>query len=153
MQMKKVLALAAMTLSITLGANAYAADQAQASEQSVRELMALTGAGKIGIQVMQNMLASMKKMAPQAPESYWAELMKEANPDELVNLSVPIYQKHFTEEEVQEIIKFYKTPTGQKMLRELPQVMQEGMAAGQQWGQQVAMKALEKIKLQQGKKP
>lgn len=43
----------------------------------------------------------------------------------------PIYARHFTAAELRELVAFYRTPTGQKMQRELPQVMAEfvqGMA-------------------------
>ncbi len=38
-----------------------------------------------------------------------------------------IYAKHFTAEELREMVNFYRSPVGQKALRELPQVMAETM--------------------------
>jgi uncharacterized protein len=40
---------------------------------------------------------------------------------------VPVYQKHFTKGDIDTLIAFYSTPTGQKMLRELPEIMSEAM--------------------------
>ncbi|MEO8726156.1 MAG: DUF2059 domain-containing protein [Acidobacteriaceae bacterium] len=51
--------------------------------------------------------------------------------DGIIGLAVPIYQKHYTDGEISEIIAFYSTPTGQKMITEAPQMMGEifaGMA-------------------------
>lgn len=118
----------------------------QATDNSIRELMALTGAGNLGVQVMQNMLPALKQLVPQAPESFWTEVSKEMNPDEIVSLIVPIYRKHFTEDEIQETLAFYRSPTGRKVIQTLPQVMQESMAAGQQWGQMLAQRVLSKAK-------
>ncbi len=42
---------------------------------------------------------------------------------------VPAYQKHFTKGDMDALIAFYSTPTGQKVLRELPAVTAEGMQA------------------------
>lgn len=39
----------------------------------------------------------------------------------------PIYNKHFTESELNDLIAFYQSPTGQKYLSLMPQVTQEAM--------------------------
>jgi hypothetical protein len=118
----------------------------QASEATVKEFIAVTGAGNLGVQVMQNMLPSLKRLVPSAPESFWTDFMHEVKPEDLEALLVPIYQKNFTENEIRETIKFYRSPTGQKVIRQLPKVMQESMAVGQVWGQQLAQRVIEKAK-------
>ena len=40
---------------------------------------------------------------------------------------IPIYSKHFTESELRDMISFYRTPTGQKMIRTMPDVVVESM--------------------------
>ena len=45
--------------------------------------------------------------------------------DGIIDLSVPIYQKHYTDAEISEIIAFYSTPTGQKTITEAPKMMGE----------------------------
>ncbi len=56
-------------------------------------------------------------------------MMKEAPFDEMVEATVPAYQKHFTKGDMDALIAFYSAPTGQKVLRELPAVTAEGMEA------------------------
>ncbi len=46
----------------------------------------------------------------------------------LIDLIVPIYQRHFTGADVDAMIAFYSTPSGQKVVRELPAVTMEFMA-------------------------
>lgn len=41
-----------------------------------------------------------------------------------------IYKDAFTELELRDVIAFYRTPTGQKVLLKLPEVMQQGAAVG-----------------------
>jgi hypothetical protein len=48
-----------------------------------------------------------------------------------------IYARRFTAEELRQVTDFYRTPTGEKFIREQPEVMKESMALGQQWGQAV----------------
>jgi len=42
--------------------------------------------------------------------------------DGLMEEIIPIYDEHFTETEIQEIVAFYETPIGQKLLEESPDV-------------------------------
>lgn len=41
------------------------------------------------------------------------------------NVFTPVYAKHFTDEDLRAMIAFYRTPTGQKTIKELPQIMSE----------------------------
>ena len=50
--------------------------------------------------------------------------------DEMVEAVVPIYRRHLSKSDVDEMIRFFGGPVGQKLLREQPQMMQEGMQAG-----------------------
>ena len=50
--------------------------------------------------------------------------------DEMVEAIVPIYRRHLTRSDVEEMIRFFGGPVGQKLLREQPQMIQEGMRAG-----------------------
>jgi hypothetical protein len=42
---------------------------------------------------------------------------------------ITVYQKHWTKGDVDNMIAFYSTPTGQKILTEMPQTMAEAMQA------------------------
>jgi len=54
--------------------------------------------------------------------------------DEMVDAMVPIYQKHLSREDIGAILAFYSSPVGQKLLREQPAMMQEGMKVGGEIG-------------------
>jgi len=47
--------------------------------------------------------------------------------DEMMDAMVPTYQKHFTRGELDALTAFYSSPTGQKILREMPAIMSEAM--------------------------
>lgn len=40
---------------------------------------------------------------------------------------VPVYQKHFTKGDIDNLVAFYSSPTGEKILREMPSVMADAM--------------------------
>src|SRR5580692_5141897 len=47
--------------------------------------------------------------------------------DEMVQAMAPVYQKHFTKGDIDNLIAFYSSPTGEKLLREMPSIMADGM--------------------------
>jgi uncharacterized protein len=55
------------------------------------------------------------------------DLIKGMPMDELTQAMIPAYQKHFTHGDIEAMNTFYSSPVGQKVLEELPAVMQEGL--------------------------
>jgi uncharacterized protein len=55
------------------------------------------------------------------------DMMKQMPFDEMMDAMIPAYQKHFTKGDMDALTAFYSAPTGQKILRELPAIMAEGM--------------------------
>jgi hypothetical protein len=47
--------------------------------------------------------------------------------DEMMQAVSPVYQKHFTKGDIDSLVAFYSSPTGEKMLREMPTIMTEAM--------------------------
>jgi hypothetical protein len=58
------------------------------------------------------------------------DLLKNMPMDEFTQAMIPAYQKHFTHGDIEAMNTFYSSAVGQKVLQELPAVMQEGMQAG-----------------------
>ncbi len=57
------------------------------------------------------------------------EMFKNMPIDEMIDVMVSVYQKHWTKGDVDNLIAFYSTPTGQKVQNEMPQTMAEAMQA------------------------
>ena len=70
--------------------------------------------------------------------------------DELTNEVAKIYATHFTEPELKELLAFYKTPVGVKLIAEQPKVGEEGIKFAQDWANgltdQVIAKMREELK-------
>jgi hypothetical protein len=45
--------------------------------------------------------------------------------EDVLRDTIPIYQSHFTEADLEQILAFYSSPTGQKVLKEMPAMMAE----------------------------
>lgn len=57
------------------------------------------------------------------------DLVKNMPMDELIQAMIPAYQKHFTKGDIEAMNTFYSSPVGQKVIEELPAVIQEGSQA------------------------
>ena len=51
--------------------------------------------------------------------------------DGLLDDMVPVYQRHLSKSDVDAMVGFYSTPTGQKILQEMPAMTRDGMQAMQ----------------------
>ena len=94
----------------------------------------------------QALIENYQKTYSKVDSPFWQEFSQEINPEELVNLTVPIYDKYFTWDEIRQLINFYETPTGKKIISTLPAIMDEAMNAGQAWGRAISEKILKRLK-------
>ena len=74
------------------------------------------------------------------------ELLSKEVMGSLVDLLVPIYKNHFTEQDLKEAIELYKTPIGKKISEKTPIIAQETMQASMKWGMELAEKMQKYLK-------
>lgn len=55
------------------------------------------------------------------------EMVSDMPWDEMIDAMVPTYQRHLTKGDVDALVAFYSSPTGQKIIREMPSMMAEAM--------------------------
>jgi hypothetical protein len=131
--------------------------EAAASARNVRQGLPANAATREQVmtlldlmQVRRNMataMDSMKQIMKQGAEQSFRSKIPNPNPkqlealhgmiddidvplDEMIDAVVPIYQRHFTSADVEELVRFYSSPVGQKLLNEQPKMLQESMQAG-----------------------
>jgi len=76
------------------------------------------------------------------------DMLKTFPVDEMLDAMIPVYQKHWTKGDVDAMVAFYSTPTGQKILRELPTTMAEAMQAMQSIMQKRMSGMMERVQQQ-----
>lgn len=82
------------------------------------------------------------------PEEFWTGLHEEIggiSMELLVDMLTPIYAKYLTQEDLEQIIAFYESPAGKKMVSVLPALTTEAMEVGQAWGEAIGEKLMERI--------
>lgn len=106
-----------------------------AKQATINELLNVINFDKV---INESIDASMKGLEQMLPglAKHQTELRnfynKTINPQQLRNDVTTIYAEIFTEQELKDLITFYKTPTGQKALQKLPEIMQRSMQLAQQ---------------------
>lgn len=140
-------------MSSIIIAIALAATAPSMKEADIRRLMELTGMGALGSQVTTQVMNSFKTAFPKVPEADWTELERAQNPSELVTLIVPVYDRHFSHEEIKQLIGFYETPLGQKLLKELPGVTQESLTLSENWGRKMGQRVMNRLEAKGYKLP
>ena len=141
--------MAGLLLAANVGV-AAAATGAPPSAQQVHDLFKLMHMDQRMMQMGTQMSVFMQKALPCVPASYWNGFIDSTNAKELLDRMVPIYQQHFTAEDMDGLLKFYRSPLGQKVINEMPQTMAEGMKIGQEWGRARGMQMVAALQ-EQGK--
>lgn len=95
--------------------------------------------------MLDNMSTTYKTSLPDVPGEFWDAMKAEMKIDELIELIIPIYAKHYSDEEVIQLIAFYKTPLGKKVTEKLPLITQEAYVAGEEWGRKIGEKIVKKL--------
>lgn len=117
-----------------------AADTEAAKVADIRRLLDLTGTRDMVDGMKSSMMEQFRRNAPGMPDGMLTELMAELKADDLVESMIPVYSKHFTGADIKQLIAFYQSPFGKKVLREMPQIITESNEVGARWGEGVVQR-------------
>jgi uncharacterized protein len=83
-----------------------------------------------------------------------ANLQKEytSRASELSDMTAKIYAEHFTEAELKDMLSFYQSPLGRKMVIEEPKVVEESMIRAGEWGDLLAEDVVAKMRAEMKKR-
>jgi uncharacterized protein len=82
------------------------------------------------------------------------QLHKEYTPKraEIITIVARAYARHFTEQEMKQMITFYKSPLGQKMLKEEPAAADESFKDAQEWANTLSETVMARFRSEMAKK-
>lgn len=111
----------------------------------IRKLMELTGAGEQARQAISNLLNQLRQRAPQVDDKFVEDIMKEVKIEELLDIMVPVYDRHLTHDDVKAQIAFYSSPAGQRVLKAQPGIAADRITVQQGWVQKINQKIRAKL--------
>jgi hypothetical protein len=94
----------------------------QMIQQQLQQQWKQTSA-KFGGQLTPDQEAGLEKLM----QKYMTQAMNVYSVDEMISDMIPVYQRHFTKDDVNALTAFYSTPAGQHMLALQPVIMKEYM--------------------------
>jgi hypothetical protein len=65
--------------------------------------------------------------------------------DELIDVMIPVYQKHLTKGDIDALVAFYSSPAGQKFIKEMPAITSESMQAASGIIQKMSANAMQRV--------
>lgn len=71
---------------------------------------------------------------------------------EILNQVAVLYAQRFTEQELKDVVAFYKTPTGKKFVSEEPVVIEQSLGAAQAWSQKLSEEVLSRFRAEMKKR-
>ncbi len=75
-----------------------------------------------------------------------------ARSGELMNDAARIYASHFTEPELKQLLTFYQSPLGQKVIAEEPKAADESMAMAGSWADNLSEEVINKMRAEMKKR-
>jgi len=153
--MIKAIIGAALTSCFLVSLSCMAAD-APPSEASIKQLLEVSHAHQLVDSMMGQIDGMMKNAMGQATQGqkvdpatqqeidkFEADMMVEMKNvlewSKLEPMYVRVYQKSFNQQEIDGLVAFYKTPTGQALINKMPVVFQNTMTEVQQMMQPMMM--------------
>ena len=122
-----------------------------AKDAAIRHLLEITGVSKEGEDIAagwtDRVHTGMSRAIPpdQLPkfmETFTAKFNASAPPSAITDAMVAIYARHFSIEDIQGVTKFYESPLGQRMVKEMSDVSRESQTVGLQMDQKIVMQVL-----------
>ena len=147
-----------LVLCIIVVSPAFGEELTNEKKDEIKNLMEITGATEIGEMfsrtIIQKMTELLKKTNPNTTTKAFTIVEEEVNAlikEEMIvkgsfyEKIYPIYHKYLTLNDIRELIDFYKSPVGEKIITVLPILTQESIIAGQSWGQHLGPLIQERI--------
>jgi len=117
----------------------------KAKRQEIETMLKLTGMERIADQMMAQMIQGMSVNMKGVPPEFWRRFSQKIHTSELIEKIIPLYDKYYTLEDLRAVNAFYSSPAGQRVLQTLPQIMQESMKIGQEWGREIGERAAAEV--------
>jgi uncharacterized protein len=149
--LSRILSAASFALGLALAGVPAGAQQPQplkpvspAAMAAAREILTMKNAGAMYSNAVPNIVQQTKDALLQANLNYQKDLNEVAvivaqslagREKEIGEAMAKIYGNEFTEQELKDLVTFYKSPLGQKLLATEPRAIQFSMSYMNQWAQ------------------
>jgi len=129
-------------------ANSQVTQHSQTKKQDISKLLEVMDAKSQATQMFDIMLPDMQKALPGVPAEFWSKFKTGIKRAKFVEMLVPIYDKHFSHEDIKNLIEFYESPMGKKLVKVTPLLNKDSYQVGAKWGEELAKDITVELKKQ-----
>ncbi|MDP9956800.1 hypothetical protein J2X97_002459 [Epilithonimonas hungarica] len=109
----------------------------QNKQEKVKELISLSGTFTLSKKVEAELISRYRKRYENVPDSAWKSIEPKINIDELINEVADIYGSKLTEKEIDQLLVFYKSDLGKKVIQNAPIIMTQIQTSSSNWATKV----------------
>lgn len=140
---------------VAFGAAAGAQQPSATAVQTAKEIVKATGATALFNPLIPGVIGQAKNLFLQQNPALAKDLNEIADQmradlaprfEELTSEVARLYATHFTEAELKEVLAFYKTPIGTKLIAEQPKVGEESLKFAQDWANKLSDQVIAKMR-------
>lgn len=126
-----------------------------------KELIALKGAAQMFnpipagvIMQVRNQLVQTNTNVAKDIDEVALKLAGELNPrvSEILDNAAKLYATQFSEQELKDVLAFYKTPAGQKVISQEPRVLDASVRFADEWAQKLSQEVMDKMRTEMKKR-
>jgi len=133
-------------ISVVLSPSDKISAQMTEEQKNIKRLVELTRVDLIVKDITMETIKKLEFSFPQVSPDVIREFINRVDTDKAVeDILVPIYERYFSPSEIEELLRFYESPVGKKMMTVRPQIMQEAIGAVQQWGHSQAKEFIRQL--------
>ena len=119
--MKKLFIITMLVFSISI--TVFSAETPK--QKKIKELFQVMDIQETTNEMSQMMLNDTGNMKLSKNQKAAMQKEMQSMMDYVLNKQAELYDKHFTEQEIDDILNFYKTPAGKKIIEETPKITKE----------------------------
>ncbi len=130
-----------------------ATEEARKEAQALTEMIGVSRQTQQLVAIMRGQMIQLVMRSGSKPQDEATKIVDEvlmpdftAQEADLTASIIDVWATNFTLDDLKALRAFYATPLGQKLIATLPAVTQQGMQAGQAWGQRIYQSSIQKHK-------
>jgi uncharacterized protein len=118
--------------------------QSSAPAESIRELLRVSGAARQAQEISRLMIKQLE-LAGFGEGLIEGARTRLSSGGSLMDLWIPAYQRHFSAAEVEDLIRFYRSPLGTRWVSALPSIQADALAAATDFANVAAKQSIREI--------
>jgi uncharacterized protein len=94
----------------------------------------------------------LRKQRPNIPGKFWDDVIEDARQEvagslpEIEESIIAIYDANYTDEEIKQLLAFYRSPIGRKVVVQTPRIEEQSKAFGEVFGKRIGERVREHIR-------